>query len=143
MKDNVYLEPLSNQGLALNQGFNIFDTEIIVGNILNDEYKIYKYDSIKKVSYVLKEKYGLKGIINKSEITGNIDLFKNAYNIKTNIYDALINLCDVCFELEKEMLIFASSREKKNEINEKINEVLQNQIFMNLITYKKEEINSK
>lgn len=132
-RGNIYLDLEEEMGVGFNLGLNIYDTEAITSLILKDDYKCYDYRSIYKIAWLLKEKLKLKESIDTAQINNEKDLFISKYN--EDLYNELLGLCDLCMNLEQEMIIYASKREEKDEISKRIKNILDNDVYMNLVKY--------
>jgi len=129
----IYLNLEEEIGTGLSLGLNIYDTQRITSLILKDNYKCYDYTSIHKIAWLLKEKLKLKKSLDDSEINNNENEFIQQYT--KGLYNELLELCDTCMNLEQEMIIYASKREEKDEINKKIDHLLNNAVYNNLVQY--------
>ena len=120
--DEITLEFNNEFGKGLEEGFNIFDTEMIVSMVLGDTYKCYDYDSIYTIAVVLKEKYNLIKEINYSEMSGDIEEFRKVYG-KDSV-ENLSKICDDCLNIENDMFLSYTREDKDNLANilkEKLN----------------------
>ena len=120
--DEITLEFFYEYGKGLEEGFNIFDTEMIVSMVLGDTYKCYDYDSIYTIAVVLKEKYNLLKEISYSEMSGDIEEFRKVYG-KDSV-DNLSKICDDCLNIENDMFLSYTREDKDNLANilkEKLN----------------------
>ncbi|MGN0992391.1 MAG: hypothetical protein ACI4PE_00400 [Bacilli bacterium] len=120
--DEITLEFNNEFGKGLEEGFNIFDTEMIVSMVLGDTYKCYDYDSIYTIAVVLKEKYNLIKEINYSEMSGDIEEFRKVYGKDST--KKLSKICDDCLNIENDMLLSYTREDKDNLANilkEKLN----------------------
>lgn len=120
--DEITLEFFNEYGKGLEEGFNIFDTEMIVSMVLGDTYKCYDYDSIYTIAVVLKEKYNLLKEISYSEMSGDIEEFRKVYG-KDSV-DNLSKICDDCLNIENDMFLSYTREDKDNLANilkEKLN----------------------
>lgn len=129
--ENITLELIEDFGKGLEEGFNLFDTEMIVSMVLGDVYKSYDYDSINAIAVVLKDKYDLLKEINSYEMLGDIDKFCNSYN-KDSI-DRLSDICDECVLMEDEM-IMAYKREDKDLLKDALNKKLSEEAYVELLS---------
>lgn len=120
--DEITLEFNNEFGKGLEEGFNIFDTEMIVSMVLGDTYKCYDYDSIYTIAVVLKEKYNLIKEINYSEMSGDIEEFRKVYGKDST--KNLSKICDDCLNIENDMFLSYTREDKDNLANilkEKLN----------------------
>ena len=128
---NIFLELIEDYGKALEEGFNLYDSEVIVSSIYSDKYKCYDYDSVYTVATILKEKYHLQNEINEYEIEGDIEGFKKKYN--ADIINKLSSLCDNCLVMENEMFL-SYTRDDKNVLASMINKTLSGDVYDSLIS---------
>ena len=129
--DEISLSLEKSFGMALEEGFTIYDTEMIVSMVLHDLYKCYDYDSIYMIAYVLKEKYKFINEINDYEINGDIEGFKKCY--KSDVVDRLALICDECIDIENDMHL-SYTREDKDKIAKVLNDKLERDAYSELIS---------
>lgn len=113
--NEITLEVIESFGKGLEEGFNIFDTEIIVSKVLGDNYKCYDYDSVFTIAFILKNKYDLLKDINDYEMLGNIEEFRKRYG--KDYIDNLSRTCDECLDAENEMFLSYTREDKDNFVN--------------------------
>ena len=128
---NTNLDFIEDYGKSLEEGFTLYDTEKIVSNVYNNTYKCYDYETVYTIAMIIKEKYKLKSIINSHELQGDVDTLKKMYNEDT--IDKLNTLCDECLIMENDMLM-SYTRSDKNKIAERINKIINDEIYEYLIT---------
>lgn len=131
----IYGEELSlsqeeEYGRALQEGFNILDTEKIVSKVCMDDYKSYDFNSIHTVALILKDKYKFSKEINSYEINGDIYGFQKRYG--EDFVNSLSSLCDKCLNMENDMLL-SYTREDKDILSAAIYNILNNDIYDNLV----------
>ena len=127
-KGNVSFLPLEKSNEALEMGMNINDTESIVSLILKDNYKCYSYDSISTVAMILKKKFKYLKELNEAEILKN-------YDFLTEKFLDLSLLIDECYQLEEEMIVYSLTRDKKDELKDRLTFILSNDIYNCLIEF--------
>ena len=123
----------NDYGYSLEEGMNIFDTEKIVSLILKDNYKCYHYDSVSTIAMILKDKFGLKEVINKAEIVNDFSFLKRLAN--EDDYSLLVSLADKCLKIEEEMLIYSMTRDKKDELSKKLSLLLSGDVYNCLVKF--------
>ena len=128
---DITLDFIEDYGRSMSEGLCLYDTEKIVSNVYHTNYKCYDYETIYTIATILKEKYKLKNDINKYEIIGTIDDFKEKYNSES--IDNLCLMCDECLVLENDMLL-SYTREDKNNFAKLINKKLNEEIYQNLVS---------
>ena len=127
-KGNISFLPIDKTNEALEMGMNINDTENIVSLILKDNYKCYSYDSISTIAMILKKKFKYLQELNKAEIL-------KKYDCITEKFLNLSLLVDECYRLEEEMIVYSLTRDKKDELKEKLSFILSNDIYNCLIEF--------
>lgn len=127
-KGNISFLPLEKNNEALEMGMNINDTESIVSLILKDNYKCYSYDSISTVAMILKKKFKYLKELNEAEILKN-------YDFLTEKFLDLSLLIDECYQLEEEMIVYSLTRDKKDELKDRLTFILSNDIYNCLIEF--------
>ena len=136
--DEITLEYFDEFGKGLEEGFNIFDTEMIVSMVLGDTYKCYDYDSIYTIAIILKDKYDLLKEINSYEMSGDIESFKKIYGKEA--IDNLSKISDDCLNIENEMFL-SYTREDKDNFASMIREKLNKEAYDELVKiYKSSKI---
>ena len=131
--DKINIIDKKEFGSSLENGMNIYDTEKIVSLILKDNYKCYHYDSISTIAMILKEKFGLKDVINKAELVNDFLKFKSLSSDEN--YNLLIDLADKCFDIEEEMLVYSMTRDKKDELSKKLSLLLSGDVYNCLVQF--------
>lgn len=128
--NEIFLEFVEDYGKALEEGFNLYDTEMIVSSVYKDSYKCYDFDSIYTIASILKDKYKLQKEINDYELIGDYENFEKKYGVDT--INDLCLICDKCLCLENDMLL-SFSREDKDNYAKNINKMLSENIYDKLV----------
>lgn len=129
--NEIFLEFIEDYGKALEEGFNLYDTEKIVSSIYKDDYKCYDFDSIYTIATILKDKYELQKEINDYELIGDYENFEQKYG--KDIMKDLSATCDKCVCLENDMLL-SFTREDKDNYAKSINKILNEDIYNKLVS---------
>ena len=128
--DEITLDFIEDYGKGLEEGFNLYDTEKIVSSIYSNDYKCYDYYSVYTIASILKGTYHLQSDINDCEIIGKTEDFEKNYG-KESVED-LCAMSDQCISIENDMIL-AFTREDKNNYAKRLNKLLGENVYNDLV----------
>jgi hypothetical protein len=136
-EDKITLNIQEEKLIGLHIGSLLYDTEQIESIILKDKYNTHQYNYLKLIIKYIKENIDLKETITEDEILKDNTL-KKIYDKEEN-YEKLSHTIDKCLEKEHNMLMFALNREEKNKQEKELQEILEKEIILELLTLKKQK----
>ena len=136
-EDEITLNIQEEKLIGLHIGSLLYDTEQIESIILKDKYNTHQYNYLKLIIKYIKENIELKENLTEDEILKD-NAFKKIYD-KEEDYEKLSNTIDKCLEKEHNMLMFALNREEKNNQEKELQEILEKEIILELLTLKKQK----